>query len=626
MLLIGLFAGLVWYSLHQLDRQQADDQMLRYSAQLQLIQQQMTMQAMNYRDNAPRDYDTYYRDVRLYYQDLLHQRDLFEQIIHAFATNNFDDAMADGMMSMAPELDKPTRWAASQLEVYWTDFSRELSNKLGPNNDEPRLEWAAEWILDQQEQLSEATNNLLDKLHEGVAKRANQASLLLRGFLLSTFFIAAMILLWFYLKVLTPLNHAVSGFRQVATGDFSHTIPTKGNNEIDSMIGTFNQLSGRLHALLQLLTQLQQGKELEQTITFVAQTLPKLIPIDWISLLTLGPDGRMQLRYSLSDGKPTSLSDDLFELPQTLLQECLKTGKPIHIDNAQYVAALDEHYLFLQLLADQHRNDVIFVPIVENQPVVAVVVFAARNTGTFHPEHMALLDNLAQLLSLSLGRTLQLAESRRLAAIGQFASGIVHEIRNPLATISLALEHFLKLETLPASAQKRADLASNEVARLTRLLEEILLYAKPLLLNRQPIALQALLKQPSVETLLQHPDIRSIEINETELLLVDSDRIQQVLINLLKNALEANGGDPKGVVLQTQKQNGWLGLRVSNGGEWIEEARLEQIFEPFHTSKQSGTGLGLAIVKRIVEAHGGSVNVTSNQAAGTHIHLRLPLA
>ena len=342
-------------------------------------------------------------------------------------------------------------------------------------------------------------------------------------------------------------------------------------------------------------------------------------------MLVFGPDGRIHLEKAFSDGKPDNIGKLSFEPERTLLEECINSREPLHIPDVRDMAALSDAYVFLRQLARLGRRDAIFLPIGSAPNLHGVAVFANRYPNSYRSEHLALLRNLGVLLGVSLGRTIQLVENSRLATIGQFASGIAHEIRNPLATISLALEHLRGLEDLPDGARKRAELGADEVARLERLLADILLYAKPLTLKRSPQDIAALVTE-AIKAEAQVPE--SIEITSAPCppVSVDRDRLRQVLINLLHNAQQAS--PPGGAVKVHCRPVGgvWAEVVIANGGEVIPETTLQRVFEPFFTSKSGGTGLGLPIVQRIVSAHGGEITLKSDAQNGTTAILRLPLA
>lgn len=628
-LLVALFTGAILYTLSLLDQQRSDDLLVRLAGELQLTQQHLTMQAMNYKDNAPRDYPTYYRDVRLYYQDLIANRSHFDRIVDAFAKGRFDRELTGARMYAQPGLDYQTRQAALELQAEWQAFSTVLDEKLGSDRDEPRLEWAAEWVLEENARLEQAATHLQHSLQSAVDRRANQATLFGRLMMVSGLAATALILLWFYLRVLRPLHTAVRGFQTVATGDFSHRVPITADNEIGWMIQAFNQMSGRLDALRNLITRLQEARTLEETLAVVSETLPGLVPLDWAGILVKGPDGRMHLQQAYNDGRPEQIVQQAFELQGTLLEECVNASIPLHVASVRETSLLDPHYKFLDFLHARHREEAVFMPITGSDPIVGVAVFASRVPNTYRNEHISLLYNLSHLFSVSFGRTVTLMESARLATIGQFASGIVHEVRNPLATINLALEHFAGQDNLADSSRKRCALALDEVVRLSRLLDDILLYAKPMQLHVQTTCLAevfAALGEGSPADSAR-VDIDTEALNGLPMICIDTDRFRQVLLNLLNNAIEANGDDPRGVRItaSSNSHTGTLTLEIENGGEPIAEDRLERLFEPFYTSKSSGTGLGLPIVKRIVEAHGGEIRITSNTERGTRTTVQLPL-
>ena len=620
-----LFASSTLYSLHVIDQQHGDDALIRLAGRLLFNQQHLTVQAMQYRENAPRDYQSYYRDLRLYFQDLKRTRVELSQIIGAFADNRFEGVLTGVDMAMQPSLPARSHGIARDLGAAWRRFSDQLDERIGPDPEEPRLEWAAEWITEQHTLLEQTSRKLVATLEDDVSARTAQANLVNRLVLVTAILVSLGIAIWFYRRVLAPLATSVEGFKKVANGDFSYKVPIVHDNEIGWLVAAFNGLSQRLDTLKKLLTRLEQGGDLESTLKTLSETLPTLIPVDWIGVLIVGVDGRIHLERAFSDGKPDPIGHHDFEPDRTLLKECLDSHSPLHVADVVEMSQLSERYVFLRRLAELGRRDAIFLPIGSANSIQGVVVFASRFPNMYRSEHLELLGNLGVLVGASLGRTIQLVENTRLATIGQFASGIVHEIRNPLATISLGLEHLRALDQLPAGARKRADLASTEVARLERLLADILLYAKPMTLRRVPLDLAELVRETIAAESPQQTDL-VLSLANCPPVAADADRLRQVLINLLRNAVQAS---PPGSAVKIDCNtlgNDWVELQMSNHGEPIPQNDLDRIFEPFFTSKSSGTGLGLAIVRRIVHAHGGEIELQSDHDKGTRAILRLPTA
>ncbi|MFK8185148.1 MAG: ATP-binding protein [Phormidesmis sp.] len=239
----------------------------------------------------------------------------------------------------------------------------------------------------------------------------------------------------------------------------------------------------------------------------------------------------------------------------------------------------------------------------------------------------------------------QLIEKERLAAIGEFTAMIVHELRNPLTTIGMGLTALKSSDYLSERDQRRLSLASEEEQRLKKLLNEILQYAKPQLLETTVIDLKGLV-QEVVSTLAEQPDLcdRQLTVNcENSILSVrgDLDKLKQVLINLVSNACEAiEKGETVSIKLSPfsdLKNNGMKGqaetddsnvvaIEIHNGGDPIPADVLPRLTQPFFSTKSSGNGLGLAIVKRIVEAHQGTLTFCSSADAGTTATVKLPQA
>lgn len=220
----------------------------------------------------------------------------------------------------------------------------------------------------------------------------------------------------------------------------------------------------------------------------------------------------------------------------------------------------------------------------------------------------------------------ELVQKERLAALGTFASGIVHELRNPLGTIGMALDYALAAEPAPATA-KRLTLAQQETRRLGRLLEDILSYSRPQALERAAVDMVGLVEESTRvvagDTHDDGPPIH-LEAPPTLSVMADGDKLRQVFINLLRNAREAA---PPGTPVEAVVEAGdgdVVTVRVHNGGEPIPPEILSRLGDPFVSAKPGGTGLGLAIARRLVEAHGGTLDITSTPSAGTTVKVDLP--
>lgn len=226
----------------------------------------------------------------------------------------------------------------------------------------------------------------------------------------------------------------------------------------------------------------------------------------------------------------------------------------------------------------------------------------------------------------------EIQEKDRLAALGQMAAGLAHEIRNPLAGLKGAAQ-YLQAEALEDDAKDMLHVIVEEANRLDVVVRQFLDYARPFELAPQPEHLNALVAH--VLTLLRASGLPgSVKVREElagdlPMLPLDGTRLTQVLLNLLQNAVQAM---PKGgiVTVETRRNRSRYGqpvveVVVRDTGTGIEPDAMEKLFIPFFTTKPGGTGLGLPICQRIVEAHGGELDVQSLVDVGSTFIVRLPL-
>ncbi len=220
----------------------------------------------------------------------------------------------------------------------------------------------------------------------------------------------------------------------------------------------------------------------------------------------------------------------------------------------------------------------------------------------------------------------QVKRADRLSAIGQLAAGLVHEIRNPIASIDGAAE---VMEATDRPDELRAETMSiirKECARMNRLLTGLLDFAKPRNPEWREIDVKTLLR--NVIDLMKHSAPRTVEI-EADLdgdlpkLNGDEEQLAQVMLNLTINAVQAM---PEGGHLRLRasgKEDGVL-IQISDEGVGVAAEDLERIFDPFYTTKDTGTGLGLSVAHQIVRQHGGGITVEKNAGAGMTFNVLLP--
>jgi signal transduction histidine kinase len=221
-----------------------------------------------------------------------------------------------------------------------------------------------------------------------------------------------------------------------------------------------------------------------------------------------------------------------------------------------------------------------------------------------------------------------MSRAEHLATLGELATGLAHEIRNPLAGIAGVIE--IVGRDLPASSPARAVIKDVrlEVAQINRILTDLLQTARPHPPEVRPtdlnttvehavmLARQHVLSQPVHIELQKDPQLPDVEH--------DSDQIHRVLLNLLLNSVQAiDGAGTVRVVIAARKDKALIS--VTDSGRGISQEHLPFIFRPFYTTKGNGTGLGLSLARRIVEDHRGRIEVESEVGRGTEFLITLPI-
>jgi signal transduction histidine kinase len=223
-------------------------------------------------------------------------------------------------------------------------------------------------------------------------------------------------------------------------------------------------------------------------------------------------------------------------------------------------------------------------------------------------------------------------EAERLAYIGTLASGLAHEIRNPLNSLNLNMQ-MLEEEAHPSvggSTKRLLSITRSEIGRLERLVTDFLQYAKPRALDLEEVPASALL-QSCRDVLEREAHVEGVDLvvedrSAGARVAADTEQMSQLLLNLVRNGLAATkdcGRDPE-VRLIARRERGRVLLEVLDNGAGIPTEELQRVFEIFYSTKRGGTGLGLAVVQRIASAHGAEVSVQSTPDIGTRFQVALP--
>lgn len=230
------------------------------------------------------------------------------------------------------------------------------------------------------------------------------------------------------------------------------------------------------------------------------------------------------------------------------------------------------------------------------------------------------------------------AQNARLAMMGTMAAGVAHEVRSPLNALALNLDYLKRLAQKQSAAEpftgevvENLNTAQHQIARMEGLVRDFTQLAKPLSIQAEPVRLDAAIDEV-LKLFSSTATERRIQLEKelaTDAAAVNADRLrlEQVLINLIKNAFEAT---PEGGAIRiktyTQPASKQLVLEIHDSGQGISAEQQAVLFEPYQTTKSHGLGLGLYLSKRIVEAHQGKLSVSSEAGQGATFQIALPLA
>jgi signal transduction histidine kinase len=250
----------------------------------------------------------------------------------------------------------------------------------------------------------------------------------------------------------------------------------------------------------------------------------------------------------------------------------------------------------------------------------------APGQGRWDDEDARLLGSTFNALTSSIARFQREASLReRLSSLGRLSTVIAHEVRNPLMIIKGALHPLRRHEVNSAEVRAAAADIEEEVARLNRIVSDVLDFARPISFQLAPADVNEVCRD-AVKAVTRDglPDIVLDLDQQAPAVITDAERLRQTLINILSNAQHAvsEGGS---IVLSTAAGPSGIALAVRDSGPGISRDALPRIFEPYFTTKRTGTGVGLAVAKNIVEGLGGRISADSSNGAGTTITIHLPV-
>jgi signal transduction histidine kinase len=340
-------------------------------------------------------------------------------------------------------------------------------------------------------------------------------------------------------------------------------------------------------------------------------------------------DGPFEVAYPAEDAEPrempaegampTLLATDRSPLTRRLLHMAARDGR-------EERRRLARETLDRMVAADCE----VVVPLFEEDRLIGwLSLGGGESEGYLRAEVAAALQAVGQQALASLAHIRASEEARRreaLAAVGEMAAGLAHEVRNPVAAIRGAAQAIVPGASTGESAEM-LEVIQEETARLGRVVGEFLDYARPASPRREPVDLADTARRVARDAGLAGIDLRiELEIEDgVPTTTGDPEQIRRAFENLVRNAGEATGAGGT-LKVRIAPSGARILARFEDDGPGIPDERLPTIFQPFQTSRPGGTGLGLALVHRIVESHGGEIRVEGRPGSGAVFTLLFPAA
>lgn len=409
-------------------------------------------------------------------------------------------------------------------------------------------------------------------------------------------------------RLVKPIRVLAAGTQAVAAGDYDQRLPIIRNDDLGALVASFNEMTRRLAQARDEMRRTQQ--EIEDQRTYLAAILSQLTS----GVLTFDLQGAVQT-FNPIVGRLLDCDLDTHDaVDLDALARCSPTAE-------DFVRALRP-----RLQPSQNWRGEVQVLGAGGRQVLLVSCAPLNHSEGAQYGYLVVFEMITSLV-----------QAQRDAAWSEVARRLAHEIKNPLTPIQLSAER-LRRRCLPALAAPEAEILDKstkviiqQVDALKDMVNAFSQYARSPQLHFVQVDLNALIYQALELYRESGVEWRTDLASELPLLQADSRALLQVLHNLLKNAQEALHGREQGQVILTTRCQAlrgcnWVELSVNDNGTGFPPDLLGgRVFEPYVTTKAKGTGLGLAIVKRIIEDHGGVIEVHNLAEGGGCVMVRLPL-
>lgn len=558
----------------------------------------------------------------------------------------------------SPEITSKIKTIQDLTEQYKEALSTFITTTAGRERVE-RLQIVAAnigtMILTKTQEMALIANQRLNDKTIAAIKDVSNSRIILIVTLLLCFFIALAIAASLTREVTEPVSELLKATRKIKTGELGYTTSYAGKDEFKELLESFNDMSitlnennkkiiqhlVRLSGLYRITLSFHAITNVEDIYKEVSYGIAELVDIEQCGVILLDKDKEFFTHSFPAFGLNQEQIAHI-KIPQENFIDIYRSSnrRPLILNDNAAALPLGEIDTALNV------KNLMLIWIRQKGELLGAIRVANKKSGDFSEEDSRILGILANNVSVALENAKlyenlkkqmvelketqeQLVQAAKLAAIGELASNIAHEINNPLTSI-LGYSELIKEEVDIANIMRDIEVIEKESLRARDIVHQLLEFSRkrPLEIKEiqindimsEVLALAAVpLKDSNIKISKFYGDIPLIE--------GDANQLKQVFLNIINNAIFAMQGGGSLVVTTTMTDKDSVHIEIRDTGKGIPKEILQRIFEPFFTTKQEkGTGLGLSVSYKIIQSHNGRIDVESEESRGTKFTIVLPVS
>jgi len=376
----------------------------------------------------------------------------------------------------------------------------------------------------------------------------------------------------------------------------------------------------------------------------------EIMKVDVCSIYLIDPDDDSLVLKATIGLKGDAVGNVRIKPGEGITGRAAKQGRIVAVKDV----TCDKRNIYIPITGEEIFYSILSVPLKSQDENIGVINVQTKKPRTFQKNERRLLKTIAHQVSgmirnarlyesvLTAKRKLEqaherLIESEKMAALGRLSATLSHELRNPLAGLKGASQLLLRKTSNNDERKQYVHLILEEVERLGKIVEDLIHFAKPKVLQYDLIDANKIIEDTillHMENLTQKGITLRKRLSKLPLIKADRDKFKQVIVNIILNAMDAmtDSGEllvSSSVTISEETGREVATFQFKDTGKGISDEILANVFEPFFTTKSDGVGLGLAVCKSIIQQHGGSILIQSNKnstdSTGTLISFEIPV-